>query len=70
MESFTIMLELCAREGDKCEEALDLMDDLESLGTWLCIQHTYIYNVGRQLGVKMLFHLYTFPPSRHETMRP
>ena len=32
VESFTIMLELCTREGDKGEEAIRLMDDLEGLG--------------------------------------
>lgn len=32
VESFTIMLELCAREGGKCGEALALMGDLEALG--------------------------------------
>eukprot|EP00624_Nannochloropsis_granulata_P001942 evm.model.NODE_19262_length_43251_cov_28.561583.7 len=32
VESFTIMLELCAREGEKGEEALRLMGDLEGLG--------------------------------------
>jgi len=32
VESFTIMLELCGREGEKGEEALRLMGDLEGLG--------------------------------------
>ena len=33
VESFTIMLELCAREGGKSDEALALMGELDTLGT-------------------------------------
>lgn len=33
LESFTIMLELCAREGGRSEEALQLMEQLEAAGT-------------------------------------
>ncbi len=32
VESFTIMLELCAREGGKCAEAMAVMDDLAARG--------------------------------------
>lgn len=32
LESFTVMLELCAREGGRAQEAVTLMQDLEHAG--------------------------------------